>query len=80
MALKWSKNGNNFKKRTMVLSGVFRRNRKILFQPGSQKVGLKINISKLKDLCVNSNTIEAFKIGEEAIETVDDFTNVDTKS
>ncbi len=34
----------------------------------------KINISKTKDLRVNSNTTEAFKIREEAIETVDDFT------
>jgi hypothetical protein len=40
----------------------------------SQKIGLKINISKIKDLRVNSNIIEALKIGDEAIETVDDFT------
>ncbi len=39
----------------------------------SQKVGLRVYIEKTKDLRVNSGTTEAFKIGEEAIERVDDF-------
>jgi hypothetical protein len=39
----------------------------------SRKVGLRVNIEKTKDLCVNSGTTEAFRIGEEAIERVDDF-------
>jgi hypothetical protein len=39
----------------------------------SQRVGLRVNISKTKDLRVNSRTTEAFRIGEEAIERVDDF-------
>jgi uncharacterized protein YabE (DUF348 family) len=39
----------------------------------SQKVGLRVNIEKTKDLRVNSGTTEAFRIGEEAIERVDDF-------
>jgi hypothetical protein len=39
----------------------------------SQKVGLRVNIEKTKDLYVNSRTTEAFRIGEEAIERVDDF-------
>jgi hypothetical protein len=36
----------------------------------SQKVGLRVNIEKTKDLRVNSRTTEAFRIGEEAIERV----------
>jgi hypothetical protein len=31
----------------------------------TQKVGLRVNIEKTKDLCVNSRTTEAFRIGEE---------------
>jgi hypothetical protein len=34
----------------------------------SQKVGLRVNIEKIKDLRVNKRTTEAFRIGEEAIE------------
>ncbi len=45
----------------------------------SQKVGLKINISKTKDLRVNSNTTEVFKIGEKAIETVGDTKSLQTE-
>jgi hypothetical protein len=39
----------------------------------SQKVGLRVNIEKTKDLRVNSRVTEAFRIGEEAIQRVDDF-------
>ncbi len=39
----------------------------------SQKVGLRVNIEKTKDLRVNSRVTEAFRIGEEVIERVDDF-------
>jgi exonuclease III len=45
----------------------------------AQKVGLKVNISKTKDLRVNSNTREAFRIGEEMIESVEDFTYLGSK-
>jgi hypothetical protein len=43
------------------------------------EVGLKINISKMKDLRVNNNTVEAFRLGKEAIETVDNFTYLGSK-
>jgi hypothetical protein len=45
----------------------------------SQKVGLRVNIKKTKDLCVNSRTTEAFRIGEEAIERVDEFLYLGSK-
>ncbi len=45
----------------------------------SQKVGLRVNIEKTKDLRVNSRKTEAFKIGEEAIERVDDFLYLGSK-
>jgi hypothetical protein len=45
----------------------------------SQKVGLRVNISKTKDLRVNSRTTEAFRIGEEAIQRVDDFLYLGSK-
>jgi hypothetical protein len=48
---------------------------------GSQKDGLKINISKTRNLRVNTNTtgLLFFKIAEKATETVDDFTYVGFK-
>jgi hypothetical protein len=45
----------------------------------SQKVGLRVNIEKTKDLRVNSRTMTAFKIGEEPIERVDDFLYLGSK-
>jgi hypothetical protein len=39
----------------------------------SQKVGLRVNIEKTKDLRVISRSTAAFRIGEEAIERVDDI-------
>ncbi len=45
----------------------------------SQKVGLRVNIEKTKDLRVNSRVTEAFRIGEEAIERVDDFLYLGSK-
>jgi hypothetical protein len=45
----------------------------------SQKVGLRVNIEKTKNLRVNSRKTEAFKIGEEAIERVDDFLYLGSK-
>jgi hypothetical protein len=45
----------------------------------SQKVGLRVNIEKTKDLRVNSGTTEAFRIGEEAIERVDNFLYLGSK-
>jgi hypothetical protein len=45
----------------------------------SQKVGLRVNIAKTKDLHSNSRTTKAFKNGEEAIERVDDFLYLGSK-
>ncbi len=45
----------------------------------SQKVGLRVNIEKTKNLRVNSRTTEAFRIGEEVIERVDDFLYLGSK-
>ena len=45
----------------------------------SQKVGLRVNIEKTKDLRVNSRTTAAFRIGEEVIERVDDFLYLGSK-
>jgi hypothetical protein len=45
----------------------------------SQIVGLRVNIEKTKDLRVNCRTTEAFRIGEEAIERVDDFLYLGSK-
>jgi hypothetical protein len=45
----------------------------------SQKVGLRVNIAKTKDLRVNNGTTEAFRIGGEAIERVDDFLYLGSK-
>jgi hypothetical protein len=45
----------------------------------SQKDGLRVNIEKTKDLRVNSRTTEAFRIGEEVIERVDNFLYLGSK-